>query len=174
MALPFPIPDTLSSAFVMSRCTPADVNAIAEVYYEGFLSDPRNTFWWPPEKEDMIAWNRRRVRHKMADRTTRHFKITDVQSGDVVAFARWDIPEGHEAVFGDGNEDGAAAVDVSQVVTAGENAERDLPVTSAPVEAPTPWITDFPKGSSPELLRSLFDKLIVTQEKHKAKTMLGE
>ncbi|KAI1762608.1 acyl-CoA N-acyltransferase [Hypoxylon sp. FL1150] len=170
MALPFPVPDSLAPTFTLSRCTAADTDAFIEVYYESFLTDPRNTFWWSPDKAAMHRWMKHRVNRKMNDRRVRHFKVTDVESGDMVAMSRWDIPEGHEAVFGEWVET-ATPVDVSQTVTAvGEGEAEDVPVTSAPAEAPG---ADYPEGSKPELCKIFFDALKDMSEKHNAKTMLG-
>ncbi|KAI8966658.1 acyl-CoA N-acyltransferase [Daldinia sp. FL1419] len=173
MALPFPVPPSLAEGFSMSPCTTADVNIIADIYYDAFALDKRNTFWWPPNKEDMFDWMKHRIRRKMDDRSVRHFKITDDQSGDVVAFARWDIPEGYEKAFGEWVGDNAAAVDVSQIVTAQGDAKENPPVNSAPVEATKPPSTDYPKGSKPELCKVFFDALKYASEKHDADAMLG-
>lgn len=173
MALPFQIPKSLAPAFTLSHCTAADTDAIIEVYYEAFLIDPRNTFWWSPDKNAMRKWMDRRIRRKMDDPNVRHFKVTDVQSGDLVAFARWDIPAGHEAAFGEwiGNK---APVDVSQTVKAGEGEARYLPLTSAPAEAIAPPTADYPEGAKPELCKMFFDALKDMSEKQNADTMLGE
>ncbi|KAI2624837.1 acyl-CoA N-acyltransferase [Hypoxylon sp. NC1633] len=179
MVLPFLIPSSLSPAFSMSYGTAADVDAITELYYDSFQADPRNCFWWAPEKEAMIEWMTRRVLRKMGDPSVRHYKVTDRQSGDLVAFTRWDIPQGHEAMFGEWTGDNSDAVDEFQTVIKGEDAanmyqtKEDLPVaSSAPVEATTDTI-DCPEGSQPELCQGFFDKLGDMSEKHDAKTMLG-
>ncbi|KAI1136200.1 acyl-CoA N-acyltransferase [Hypoxylon sp. FL0543] len=179
MALPFPVPSHLAPAFSMSRCTTADVDAIAKIYYEAFETDPRNGFWWSPDKAAMYAWMKRRILRKMADRSTRHFKVTDAQSGKLVAFARWDIPEGYGAVFGEPTEADPEPVDVSQTVAAGEGAEgvpqggENAPVTTAPVDVITPPKTDIPDGAPPDLCQIFFDALSNMSEKQNAKTMLG-
>ncbi|KAI0881644.1 acyl-CoA N-acyltransferase [Annulohypoxylon maeteangense] len=153
MVLPFPIPSFLSSAFSISRCTIADVDDLAEIYYCAFQVDRRNTFWWSEDKEAMMTWMKRRIRKKMADRSTRHFKVTDVQSGEMVAFTRWDIPEGHETAFG--------------------AWEEDLPANSATPSAITPPMIDIPEGAQPELCLEFFNALSVMSEKQNAKEMLG-
>lgn len=177
MALPFPIPSSLPSAFSISRCTAADVDEIAEVYYQAFETDPRNCFWWSPDKAAMFAWMKRRILRKMADPSTRHFKITDSHSGDLVAFTRWDIPEGYGAAFGESASDDATNVDVSQIVTAGEDAQtekqRGVPVTTAPAEAIAPPIMDHPDGAPPELCQVFFNALSEMSKKQNAKAMLG-
>ncbi|KAI1646274.1 acyl-CoA N-acyltransferase [Daldinia loculata] len=173
MALPFPIPSSLSKGFSMSYCTAADVDIIADIYYDAFATDKRNAFWWPPNKEDMFTWMKRRIRRKMDDRSVRHFKITDDQSGDVVAFARWDIPEGYEKAFGEWVGNKETAVDVSQIVAPGEVTGENPPANSAPVEAINPPVADYPKGSRPELCQVFFDALKVASDKHNADEMLG-
>ncbi|KAI2466661.1 acyl-CoA N-acyltransferase [Annulohypoxylon bovei var. microspora] len=160
MSLPFPTPASLPAAFSISRCTAADVNEIAEIYYVAFAIDPRNTYWWSADKAAMMVWMKRRIRTKMADRSTRHFKVTDIESGDIVAFSRWDIPEGHEAAFGEWIDDGAEAGDVGVLQTAAA-------VTT------TPPTIDIPEGARPELCRDFFDALGNMAEKRNAKTMLG-
>ncbi|KAI1416088.1 acyl-CoA N-acyltransferase [Hypoxylon sp. FL1857] len=176
MALPFPTPSSLPPAFSISRCTTADVDDIAEVYYQSFETDPRNGFWWSPDKTAMFAWMKRRILRKMADSSTRHFKVTDSQNGKLVAFARWDIPEGYGAAFGESAGNDVTPVDASQIVTAGGNAgERgeNLTVTTAPVEAISPPKADIPDGAPPDLCQIFFDALSDTSEKQNAKEMLG-
>ncbi|KAI1453702.1 acyl-CoA N-acyltransferase [Annulohypoxylon moriforme] len=177
MALPFPTPPSLSPAFSMSQCTAADVDDLAEVYYVSFQMDPRNTFWWPDDKEAMLVWMKRRIRKKMADRSTRHFKVTDVKNGDIVAFSRWDIPEGHGIALGEYVEEDAATVDVSRIVTegTGDATRREdlLPMSSAPVDATTTHTVDIPQGARPELCLKFFNELRDMSEKQKAKAMLG-
>ncbi|KAI1806016.1 acyl-CoA N-acyltransferase [Daldinia bambusicola] len=174
MALPFATPSFLAEGFSISYCTPADADIVADVYYEAFATDRRNTFWWPPNKEDMFAWMKRRILRKMDDRRVRHFKITDHKSGDVVAFARWDIPEGYGKAFGEWIGDEGSTIDVSQIVKAGkEDAAEDTPTNSAPVEAINPPFADYPKGSKPELCKVFFDALKVASAKHNADAMLG-
>ncbi|KAK6951025.1 hypothetical protein Daesc_007554 [Daldinia eschscholtzii] len=173
MALPFEIPSSLAEGFSISYCTPADVDTIADIYYDAFATDKRNAFWWPPSKQDMFDWMKSRILRKMDDRRVRHFKITDERSGDVVAFARWDIPEGYEKAFGEWVGGKGSTVDASQIVKAEENAGENPPANSAPVEAVNPPAADYPKGSRPELCKVFFDALKVASEKHNADAMLG-
>ncbi|KAI0842437.1 hypothetical protein F5Y06DRAFT_127584 [Hypoxylon sp. FL0890] len=179
MALPFPIPSSLAPAFSMSRCTTADVDEIAEIYYQAFETDPRNGFWWSPDRVAMFAWMKRRILRKMADSSTRHFKVTNSQSGELVAFARWDIPEGYGAAFGEPTGDDATPVDVSQTVTAGEDAggvlqgDEKVPVTTVLADDITPPKMDIPDGAPPDLCQIFFDALSNMSEKQNAKSMLG-
>ncbi|KAI1372882.1 hypothetical protein F4677DRAFT_431056 [Hypoxylon crocopeplum] len=176
MALPFSVPSSLPRAFSMSHSTVADVDAVTEVYYDAFRTDPGNTFWWPPEKDAMVAWMKHRVLRKMGDRSVRHFKVTDTQSGDLVAFTRWDIPEGYATAFGRWIGDDAATVDVSRIITESDSAQQgrgNLPITNAPVEAVMPPTADYPQGARPELCQGFFDALNHMSEKQNAKSMLG-
>ncbi|KAI1441681.1 acyl-CoA N-acyltransferase [Annulohypoxylon stygium] len=168
MALPFPMPPSLSPAFSMSHCTAADVDQLADIYYAAFQMDRRNTFWWTEDKEAMSVWMKRRIRKKMADRSTRHFKVTDTESGDMVAFSRWDIPEGHETIFGEWVGDDTDTVDVSHIVAANGSA-----VDSAAGEATAPPVVDIPEGARPELCLTFFNALKDMSEKQNAKAMLG-
>ncbi|RYP33590.1 hypothetical protein DL767_004705 [Monosporascus sp. MG133] len=145
MALPFPPPASLSPSFIMARPTEADIEAMADVYFEAFELDRGNTYWWSPDRAAQLAWSRRRVERKMRDPSVRHFKITDVASGDLVAWARWNVPEGKEAVFG---------------------AVADATATA-------PAVTDYPEGADPELCRGFFDAVDGMQKKWDAKSMLG-
>ncbi|KAI1389380.1 acyl-CoA N-acyltransferase [Hypoxylon trugodes] len=181
MTLPFAIPPSLSPSFTISRCTAADVDELGEIYYDSFKTDKRNTFWWPVEKEPMVAWMHRRNSRKIGDSSMRHFKVTDVQSGEIAAFARWDIPEGYEAAFGEWPGENVSAVDVSVLVQADESAGdaqqkpgEDVPVTTAPVDTITPpAVADYPEGADPEPCRVFFDALKKVSEKHNADAMLG-
>ncbi|KAI0164524.1 acyl-CoA N-acyltransferase [Hypoxylon sp. FL1284] len=176
MALPFPVPDTLAPAFTLSRCTEADIESMCAAYYDSFVEDPRNTFWWPG-RPAMFAWMRGRMVRKLGDRDTRHFKVADAASGDLVSFARWDIPEGHGRTFGELVEE-KQPLDVTQAVTAvaGEAGgdDGDVPVTSAPVDAAKPSAAaDLPEGADPVLCNHFFDMLHAMAEKQDAKAMLG-
>ncbi|OTA88316.1 hypothetical protein M434DRAFT_80432 [Hypoxylon sp. CO27-5] len=102
----------------------------------------------------------------MADRSTRHFKVTDSQSGDLVAFARWDIPEGYGSAFGGAVAAGEGVRDEKQ---GGEN----FTVTTAPAEAIAPHIMDHPEGARPELCQLFFNALSDMSKKQNAKAMLG-
>ncbi|KAI0130300.1 hypothetical protein BJ170DRAFT_593814 [Xylariales sp. AK1849] len=163
MSLPFPSPTFLSPEFIMSRCTPADIDALAVVYYDAFKSDAGNSYWWSPDKSSMLDWMGRRVRRKMADRGVRHFKITDVESGDLIAWARWDIPE-NSSSFGDFIDDENAAVDATQLVQSEHDPARQTGETqevapSASIVESTPASSDYPEGANPALCRGFFDAL---------------
>ncbi|KAI1089322.1 hypothetical protein F5B19DRAFT_381590 [Rostrohypoxylon terebratum] len=168
MALPFLVPSSLSPAFSMSHCTAVDVDQLAEIYYVAFQMDRRNTFWWTEDKNAMLTWMKRRIYKKMADRSTRHFKVTDTESGDVVAFSRWDIPEGHDISFGEWVGDDTGTVDVPRTIAA-----NDSVVNSAAGESTASLGVDIPEGARPELCLAFFNALKDMSEKQNAKAMLG-
>ncbi|RYO89314.1 hypothetical protein DL766_005154 [Monosporascus sp. MC13-8B] len=156
MALPFPPPASLSPSFIMAPPTEADVDAMTDVHLEAFEMDRRNTYWWSPDRAAQRAWMRRRIERKMREPGTRHFKIADVASGDLVAWARWNVPEGKETAFG--------------VAVA---AETGPTTATAEVTATAQTVTDYPEGAEPELCRSFFDALYSMAKKWDAKSMLG-
>ncbi|KAI1085210.1 acyl-CoA N-acyltransferase [Whalleya microplaca] len=173
----------LSSSFTLSPCTPADIDAVAAVYHASFASDRANTFWWPRDPGAMLAWTIQRVRRKMRDPTVRHFKVVD--GGELVAFARWDVPVGHEDMFGawdgegvgggydeegkkeeergDGNRDRDRGIEV------GEVGDADPLVDDAAASAPVP----YPEGARPDLCRLFFDALAGASKQWHEETMLG-
>lgn len=184
MSLPFPLPPGLLHAdFTMSRTTEADAGRIAEIYYAAFQTDPGNTYWWSADEPAMMEWMVRRIRRKMGDRSVRHFKVVDARTGDMVAFARWDVPPGSNAfgewAGGDG-VNGSGEVDVSELVEGegdGEaNGEAPGPLTGG-VDAPHSSSSadlDIPRGADPELCRGFFDGLSRMSSKWMAQDMLGK
>ncbi|KAI0912059.1 acyl-CoA N-acyltransferase [Ustulina deusta] len=156
MALPFLPPASLDSSFTISCPTEADIDALSEVYFDSFMTDPGNTYWWSPDRDAMSEWLRTRIRKKMADRNVRHFQIVNQKEREVVAFARWDVPEGYEAQFGEwvGSDD------------ATENgAEEAEPATAKTMAGP--------RGSNPELCQKFFALLSGLSKKWNAERMLG-
>ncbi|KAI0207035.1 hypothetical protein F4808DRAFT_19304 [Astrocystis sublimbata] len=171
MALPFPVPASLDASFTMSRPTEADINAMADIYYDSFSPDPGFTYWWSEDREGMFAWLHARIRRKMSDRSVRHFMIVDDQS-EVVAFARWDIPKGYEAAFGEwvGIDDNVA-LDVSQGASGEEDTVPTAPTEAMMAPAPTKD-TSTPAGSNSEQCEAFFAKLAVLSKKWDAERML--
>ncbi|KAI0448979.1 hypothetical protein F5B21DRAFT_76831 [Xylaria acuta] len=164
MALPFAPPASLDASFTVSRPTEADVNTLANVYFDSFATDPANTYWWPEDRDAMSEWLHERIRRKMSDRSVRHFQILDDHK-EVVAFARWDIPEGYAAQFGEwvGVDD---ALDVSRAV--GEDGEDGT--EAAPAAAKS---ISIPRGADTELCQAFFAKLAALSKKWEAEKMLG-
>ncbi|RYP77890.1 hypothetical protein DL770_007012 [Monosporascus sp. CRB-9-2] len=179
MALPFPPPASLSPSFIMARPTKADIEAMAEVNLEAFEIDRGNTYWWSPDRAAQLAWMRRRVERKMRDPSVRHFKIVDVASGDLVAWARWNVPEGKEAAFDDARDVSRLPISrEEEEAVAGENKttatmETGPTTAAADATATAPAVTDYPEGADPELCRGFFDALDGMAKKWDAKSMLG-
>ena len=160
--LPFPQPTHLltSPSFAVARPTPADLDAMKEVFVEAFARDPGNTYWWSPDTVAQAAWLRMRLERKMGDPDVRYFKVVDHSSaGDrLVAFARWDIPDRAARAFGEPYvfpATGAAAK------TTEKGAE------------PVPGI-DYPEGADKKLCVGFFDGLTVMSKKWDAGSMLGK
>jgi hypothetical protein len=185
MALPFPPPAALDSSFTMSRPEEADIDAMSQVYYDSFATDPGNTYWWSPDRDAMFEWLRVRMQRKMADRRTCHFQVLDTSSPDqreVVAFARWDIPKGYEARLGHW-VDKHGPVDVSRVVNDDDERDEDgyrdrtgKPTTAAPIEEAVPAAAktiDHPRGADPYLCQDFFAALSALAKKWNTDDMLG-
>ncbi|KAI1331753.1 hypothetical protein F5Y16DRAFT_359185 [Xylariaceae sp. FL0255] len=184
MSLPFTTLTSLPASFAITRPTGADVDTICEIYYESFKLDLGNTFWWPADKESMFEWMRTRIRRKMADRRVRHFQVIDTEKNVTVAFARWDIPGGYEAQFGEWVGPGPdGAVDVSGLVEqeeekAGSEDDDALAstVTVAQVEEIKPEDVkkvQLPRGADPSLCLGFFNFLAEVSERWQAESMLG-
>ncbi|KAI0165979.1 hypothetical protein GGR57DRAFT_220 [Xylariaceae sp. FL1272] len=59
------------------------------------------TYWWAP-LPTMRQWNEERIRRRFADPNTQQFKVTDDQTGKVVAWAKWDLPRGRMLAMSEG------------------------------------------------------------------------
>lgn len=185
MALPFPVPPgLLHPDFTLTHATEPDAEDVAEIYYAAFQTDPGNTYWWSDDREGMMEWMVTRISRKMADPSMRHFKVVDARTGEMVAFARWDIPRGSAAfgewLGGEGvNGGGVEVADVSSLVKKGEgeaNGEVAAPLTGG-ADAPQPSssaASDLPRGADPELCRGFFDGLVRMSSKWMAEDMLGK
>jgi hypothetical protein len=166
----------------MSRPTEADIDSLVRVYHDAFASDPGNTYWWSPDSDAMFEWLKKRIEGKMRDPNVRHFQVVDNNSSlpggrkEVVAFARWDIPKGHETTFGRwiGKDD---SLDVSRAVVEDEKANSsEKPVTAADVREATPATVKTiapPRGADPALCQNFFRALSEMSQKWNAEEMLG-
>lgn len=181
MALPFSVPaGLLAPDFTMSPATAADAETIAEIYYAAFQTDPGNTYWWSADRPAMFEWMVRRIRRKMGDKFVRHFKVVDTRTGDMVAFARWDVPHGSDA-FGQwvgGDEvNGGVELDVSGLVEgeAEANGQTSAPLTGgADLPQTSSSDVDIPRGADPELCQGFFDGLVRMSSKWMKDDMLGK
>lgn len=182
MALPFRVPPGLLPAdFTMAHAVEADAERMAEIYYEAFQTDPGNTYWWPDDRDGMMEWMVRRIRRKTRDPSMRHFKVVDAGTGDMVAFARWDVPRGSAALGGwprgDQVNGGGVEADVPGSVEAKTeaNGEATGPLTGG-TEAPqpSPAGADLPRGVDVELCQGFFDGLVRMSSKWMTENMLGK
>ncbi|KAH6657074.1 hypothetical protein BKA67DRAFT_179069 [Truncatella angustata] len=173
MALPFATPASLDPAFVISRCEAADIDALSVIYYDSFKADPGNSHWWSPSREHMMTWMHKRISKKMSDPGVRHFKIIDVASNDIVAWARWDIPE-NSPHFGDwvGTEDVSSLVKSDPEPKDGAERSQEISA-SAPAVDTTPKTVDIPEGADPALCQNFFGALTKCSSKWHTKDMLG-
>lgn len=160
MALPFPTPDSLAPAFALSPVTTADAESLARIYYASFATDPANTYWWPADPDPMLAWMVTRIRRKIAKPDVRHYKITHRPTGDMVAFARWDVPAGSTG-FG--------------AYLGEEEATQGLPPPATTSTDTTRGYADLeiPPGADEALCRGFFDALARASEKWVKSDMLG-
>ncbi|KAI0514597.1 acyl-CoA N-acyltransferase [Xylaria bambusicola] len=176
MTLPFVSPAGLDPSFTISRPTVADIDALSEVYFQSFATDPGNTYWWSPDREAMRDWLRDRIERKMANRSVRHYHVVDNKAKDIVAFARWDIPKGFDAQFGEW-VDSNSALGVSHVAAENNTEEPTATTpTTAPVEETEPTVASTmagPRGSDQELCRCFFSALSSLSKKWNAEEMLG-
>ncbi|RYO97973.1 hypothetical protein DL764_007234 [Monosporascus ibericus] len=173
MALPFPPPASLSPSFIMALPTEADIEAMGDINLEAFEIDRGNTYWWSPDRAAQLAWMRRRVERKMRDPSVRYFKIADVASGDLVAWARWNVPDGKEAAFGPAAAADDDARDVSRLLIFREEEEAVAGEKKMTATTETgPADTDYPEGVDPKLCKGFFDALDDMAKKWDAKSML--
>jgi hypothetical protein len=126
----------------------------------------------------MMAWMRRRISKKMADRGVRHFKVTEANSGDLVAWARWDVPAG-STHFGEWIDTEQDIVDVSNIVKSepepASAAQWSQEIcASAPAVAPQVTSVDIPEGADPFVTRNFFDAIAGASEKWYTDDMLGK
>ncbi|KAH6659797.1 acyl-CoA N-acyltransferase [Truncatella angustata] len=92
MALPFARPSTLAPGFTFSRCTPEDIPQMVSVYVAAF-TQTNFVYWWASDLNVMTKWTEARFRLRFRDPRDQQFKIVDDQTGQIVAWARWTVPE---------------------------------------------------------------------------------
>ncbi|KAI0544476.1 hypothetical protein F4679DRAFT_564708 [Xylaria curta] len=154
MALPFPRPSTLPPGFTMSRCTPADVQGMTEVYMDAF-SDKEYTYWWGPILA-MWKWQEERIRRRFADASTQQFKVVDEANGTIVAWAKWDPPS-HMV----GLREGFTIYD--------EPDKKEMKKGDGEIEA---HALGPPEGSNVALFKTFFDGVAGAEKKFQASEKL--
>ncbi|KAK8098820.1 uncharacterized protein PG998_012061 [Apiospora kogelbergensis] len=163
MALPFPVPTSLAPGLVISRMTKEDTDAAAVVYHESFGSDPANGYWWPEDLAALLSWCSERMRLKMDSPHVRIFKVNDVETGEMVAYARWDVPK-NSTKFGEW-----AGGETDEGTTTAATADQAAPATANAGFSPS----DFPEGANVEIASRFFSALGESQKKHMTDDMLG-
>ncbi|RYP73508.1 hypothetical protein DL769_004222 [Monosporascus sp. CRB-8-3] len=160
----------LPPGFVLSRCEPADVPEMVDVYISAFQGGDY-VYWWAPTPK-MRAWNRERFARRFADPAEAQFKVVDEATGRLVAHSRWVLPKGmrgagvrvegvrmrvQESGPGDGNgkEEGEKK---DPVLAASEGQTEKKRRTGD--EHP-----DVPEGTDVELYREFFDGVTRAGEK---------
>ncbi|KAK9386669.1 hypothetical protein V1515DRAFT_645294 [Lipomyces mesembrius] len=111
--------------FQIVPCTIDDGLSLAQNNIYAFWTDPTWVLMWPGKtKEYVTAQAARRMPHNLlTDRKhRRHQKVVDTQTGRVVGYARWDLPDLDDAVPGELEhlwpEARVAAVDSERAIAA--------------------------------------------------------
>lgn len=82
-------------AFVLAPCLPEDVDQMASNYLSAFKDDYFNATCFPDSsipKDERRRWLHARFLRTMTRPEVRNFKITEVSTGKLAAFARWHYP----------------------------------------------------------------------------------
>ena len=84
-------------SFVLAPCTVDDVEGMVQVYLSSFFGsgEPLVYLVLPRDQigeQEMTRWLRRRFTGYFSKREIHVFKITHVETGKLVAFARWAYP----------------------------------------------------------------------------------
>lgn len=139
MTLPFPSPASLAPGFSVARCTPADIPQMISCYNAAFLST-NFTYWWPADLEVMRRWTEGRFRLRFHDPSEHHFKVSDVATGQIVAWARWVVP-----------------VDMKGLAVGFRTFEGDDDSVQG-VCSEAEWMRNPPAGSNEELYHEFFQR----------------
>ncbi|EPS38022.1 hypothetical protein H072_8249 [Dactylellina haptotyla CBS 200.50] len=164
--LPFAIPGSLSPFFDIIPSSPQDAVAFAKVWLDSFATDSRNTFWWSTDHNIMVGWIGRRMIRKMRDSEVRHFKVIEITTGGVVAFARWTLPkDGHE-VYGEWIAPHEPGDELAEDPGAGASGiASTVEIAAGPLVCPT--------GADSTACRIFFDALGRASNKWVTPTTLG-
>jgi predicted TIM-barrel fold metal-dependent hydrolase len=138
----------------MARCTPHDIPQMVSVYLASF-EPTRFEYWWLSSLESLRRWNEARFRLRFRDPTDQQFKVVDNNTGNIVTFARWKVPEGMNGLA----EGFQTYRDVSQGGFDGPESQ---------------WMHNPPEGSKEELYHEFFAAVRGMNQKWDAKKKLGE
>ncbi|KAK8877505.1 hypothetical protein PGQ11_002451 [Apiospora arundinis] len=151
MDLPFSVPASLAPGLVIAPMTKEDTDAAAVVYYDSFGTDPANGSWWPKDLAPLLSWCSGRMQMKLSDPDVRIFKVNDAETGEMVAYARWDVPKGS--------------------TTFGKWMGGDVESVDGKTTTATP--PEYPEGGNVEIASRFFSALGESQKRHKTDDMLG-
>jgi hypothetical protein len=136
--------------FEISRCVPADLDAMVDVYIKAFTNTYMNTILFPPQTvthDSIRTWLSHRF-HKYMTRPHPEmhcFKVTETATRKVAAWARWGYPF---------------------TLTEEEKAVRDAEKAQDEAEKASGVATRFPLGSNEEACVEFFGALDVMREKY--------
>ncbi|KAJ6536947.1 acyl-CoA N-acyltransferase [Mycena capillaripes] len=154
MTLPFARPAALTPRFSISRCTPADVPQMVECYLDAF-AETAFTWFWPPTRESMRAWTLARFARRFQDPNDQQFKVMEEGTAQVVAFARWGVPEGMKGLAARFELDAAAG----SLNSMGRDAQAHA-------------VQELPEGANEEVFNEFFAGIKRMQAKWDAKSKL--
>ena len=81
--------------FVLAPCVPEDVEEMIDINLRAFKDDYFGNFTFPDAKiapDERRRWMRARILRTMAKPENRNFKVTEVSTGRIGAWARWYFP----------------------------------------------------------------------------------
>ncbi|KAK9384800.1 hypothetical protein V1515DRAFT_610430 [Lipomyces mesembrius] len=81
--------------FLVQPCVPADAQGLAATMVGARFGDPHWVFLWhSPSLKDVTAAAAERLPWNLINgrETTRHEKVIDLETGEVVGYARWNLP----------------------------------------------------------------------------------
>jgi len=85
---------TLESEFLLSPCTPSDVEGMVQTYLSAFAEDHFAIASFPPTipSSEIHRWLTARFLSALSKREMHTFKITHAPTGAMAAFLRWQFP----------------------------------------------------------------------------------
>jgi hypothetical protein len=89
---------TPNPQFVISPCVPSDIEQMISVYTRAFENNYFGLYTFPPSQIDPAEkhrWLKHRFLTSMSKPEMRNFKITDVSTGNIAAWARWGFPHAY-------------------------------------------------------------------------------
>ncbi|RYP25123.1 hypothetical protein DL765_000004 [Monosporascus sp. GIB2] len=154
----------LPPGFALSRCEPADIPDMVDVYISAFQGGD-HVYWWAPTPK-MRAWSREDFARHFADPAEAQFKVVDEATGRLVACSRWVLPKGMRGAgvrvqesgsgIGNGKEEEEGTKDRAITASEGQTEKKERAGDEYP---------DVPEGMDVELKREFFDGMARAGEK---------